>query len=124
MGAIGRALQSLNESGIQVQDVSGLYESSPMYVQEQPQFVNAVCKVSPMATTLIQARTKLSPQQCLSTLKRIESEAGRLPSIRNGPRTLDLDILLYGRGIVNKPDLIIPHLSMLERGFVLQPLAE
>lgn len=51
-------------------------------------------------------------------------DLGRIPTIRNGPRSLDLDILLYGNDIVTEEDLIIPHLSMLERGFVLQPLAE
>jgi 2-amino-4-hydroxy-6-hydroxymethyldihydropteridine diphosphokinase len=49
---------------------------------------------------------------------------GRLPSIRNGPRALDLDILLYDQEILNDPELVIPHMSMLERSFVLQPLAE
>ena len=51
-------------------------------------------------------------------------DLGRIPTIRNGPRSLDLDILLYANDIVAEEDLIIPHLSMLERGFVLQPLAE
>jgi len=51
-------------------------------------------------------------------------DLGRIPTIRNGPRSLDLDILLYANDIVTEEDLIIPHLSMLERGFVLQPLAE
>ena len=66
----------------------------------------------------------LTPRELLSTLKKIEVDLGRKPTIRNGPRTLDLDILLYGQEIVTDKDLIIPHLSMLERGFVLQPLAE
>ena len=66
----------------------------------------------------------MKPQELLDTLKRIEVELGRLPSIRNGPRTLDLDILLYGGDVINHENLIVPHLSMLERGFVLQPLAE
>lgn len=66
----------------------------------------------------------MTPRELLATLKKIEIELGRRPTIRNGPRTLDLDILLYGRDIVTEEDLIIPHLSMLERGFVLQPLAE
>jgi 2-amino-4-hydroxy-6-hydroxymethyldihydropteridine diphosphokinase len=69
-------------------------------------------------------RTTLSPHELLVRLKRIEANLGRLPSIRNGPRTLDLDILLYGDHIINQKDLVIPHLSMLERGFVLQPLTE
>jgi len=58
------------------------------------------------------------------TLKQIEVDLGRQPSIRNGPRTLDLDILLHGDQIIHSENLIIPHVSMLERGFVLQPLAE
>jgi len=66
----------------------------------------------------------LSPEDLLRVLKEIEVALGRLPTIRNGPRTLDLDILLYGRDIVSTENLSIPHISMLERGFVLEPLAE
>jgi 2-amino-4-hydroxy-6-hydroxymethyldihydropteridine diphosphokinase len=66
----------------------------------------------------------MSPEDLLTTLKRIELDLGRQSTIRNGPRTLDLDILLHGDHIVNSENLIIPHVSMLERGFVLQPLAE
>ena len=119
-----RALQLLIEANVEILMVSGLYESEPMYVQEQPQFLNAVCKVCHPGPGLTQARTTLPPRELLATLKRIESESGRIPTIRNGPRALDLDILLYGSQILNAEDLIIPHLSMLERGFVLQPLAE
>jgi dihydroneopterin aldolase / 2-amino-4-hydroxy-6-hydroxymethyldihydropteridine diphosphokinase / dihydropteroate synthase len=60
----------------------------------------------------------------LTVLKQVEENLGRVPTIRNGPRTLDLDILLYDDQIINHPDLIVPHMSMLERSFVLQPLAD
>ena len=69
-------------------------------------------------------RTTLSPQDLLAMLKQIEVDFGRVSGRRYGPRTLDLDILLYGREIVNDENLVIPHISMLERGFVLRPLAE
>ena len=68
--------------------------------------------------------TNLTPSELLLEFKRVEKELGRTPTIRNGPRIVDLDILLYGDQIVNGVDLSIPHVSMLERAFVLQPLAE
>jgi dihydroneopterin aldolase / 2-amino-4-hydroxy-6-hydroxymethyldihydropteridine diphosphokinase / dihydropteroate synthase len=114
VATIEAALRCLNSSGIEVQCTSSLYESEPMYLQEQPQFLNAVC----------QARTIFPPRELLKALKKIEVDLGRLPSVRNGPRTMDLDILMYGQEIVSDDDLVIPHKSMLERAFVLQPLAE
>ena len=69
-------------------------------------------------------RTSLSPFELLDTLKRIEKELDRQPSVRNGPRTIDLDILLFDNEIVTNEALMIPHALTLERGFVLQPLAE
>ena len=69
-------------------------------------------------------KTNLSSKDLLKTLKKIETESRRLPTIRNGPRTLDLDILLYGQQIIDEKNLTIPHALILERGFVLQPLSE
>ena len=127
VGTIEKSLEALRDSGIRVHDVSGLYESDPMYVEEQPRFLNAVCKVPCshlMFSADAKASTALPPLELLKVLKNIEDKLGRIPSIPNGPRALDLDVLLYDQEILNLPDLIIPHTLMLERSFVLQPLAE
>ena len=81
-------------------------------------------RLFPTRQSSSQARTNLAPFDLLATLKRIESDLGRLPSIRNGPRAIDLDILLFGQRLITHDNLVIPHASMLERGFVLQPLTE
>ena len=127
VGTIEKSLETLQHSGIRIHDISGLYESDPMYVEEQPRFLNAVCKVPHSHLTFsadAKASTALPPLELLKVLKNIEDQLGRVPSIPNGPRALDLDILLYDQEIINLPGLIIPHTLMLERSFVLQPLAE
>jgi dihydroneopterin aldolase/2-amino-4-hydroxy-6-hydroxymethyldihydropteridine diphosphokinase/dihydropteroate synthase len=95
-------------------DTSFLYESAPMYVQDQDLFLNGACKVS----------TTLSPHELLIQLKKIEQDIGRRPSIRNGPRTVDLDIVFYDDIELKTPDLEIPHPRMAEREFVLRPMAD
>lgn len=72
----------------------------------------------------IEAETDLSPRDLLARIEAIEHELGRSRPFANAPRTIDLDILLYGRAIVTEPDLVIPHPRMSERRFVLEPLAE
>ncbi len=96
--------------------LSSLYESEPMYVTDQPLFLNAVGM----------AVSALEPPQMLDAVHRIEAELGRDRGRerRMGPRTVDLDILLCGDLIVDQPDLMIPHPRMAERGFVLVPLRE
>lgn len=95
--------------------VSGVYETSPAHVTDQPDFLNACCSGS----------TALGPRQLLSALKDLERAAGRTPGgVRFGPRRLDLDLLLYGASVVNSPDLVIPHPRLRERAFALVPLAE
>ncbi|CCH42162.1 Folic acid synthesis protein [Wickerhamomyces ciferrii] len=107
------ALNSLEST--QVLETSSLYESEPMYYLDQPKFVNGALKL----------QTKYSPQDLLTHLKRIEYDLlGRVKIIENGPRSIDLDILLYDDLVLNEPDLIIPHMRMIERTFVLQPLCE
>jgi len=68
--------------------------------------------------------TSLSPIELLDTLKEIENHLGRVKTIENGPRTIDLDILMYNKEVVEQERLSIPHKRMLERGFVLKPLCE
>ena len=93
---------------------STVYESEPMYVETQPRFLNMV----------VHGTTELSPRALLNELRAIEKRLGRLEAIHNGPRPLDLDILLYGSQTVDEPTLTIPHARMHERAFVIVPLAE
>lgn len=95
---------------------SSLYSTAPVGYAEQPRFVNAV----------IELETELSPQALLRELLRIEQEFGRDRSagVENGPRTLDLDILLYADWVLHGADLDIPHPRLGERSFVLVPLHE
>jgi 2-amino-4-hydroxy-6-hydroxymethyldihydropteridine diphosphokinase len=73
---------------------------------------------------VVEAETKLMPLQLLQRTMRIERELGRVRRVAKGPRTIDIDILLYGRQVVREPDLEIPHPRMHERRFVLEPMAE
>jgi len=92
---------------------SSLYRSAPVEASG-PDFINAVAEVA----------TALSPQQLLTELQQLEQAAGRQRPYRNAPRTLDLDILLYGDVVLDSPTLVIPHPRMNARAFVLVPLAE
>lgn len=89
-----------------------VYESEPMYVTEQETFMNSV----------VVGQTVLSPTALLVALKNLECALGRQLSYRNGPRLIDLDIVLYGDNVVSEASLEIPHPRMPERPFVLQPL--
>lgn len=94
---------------------SRIYESEPMYVGEQPAFLNA-CGVG---------RTRLAASELLERLQRLELARGRIKTdLRYGPRPLDLDILLYGDLVIESPGLRVPHPRLPERAFVLIPLAE
>ncbi|KAF9439304.1 trifunctional dihydropteroate synthetase [Entomortierella beljakovae] len=110
------ALKTLEKGGnVRVVDTSFLYETPPMYVTDQPPFLNAACKVM----------TDLSPLDLLKKIKNIESEMGRdFNTIRNGPRPIDIDILLYDSIEYHDEVLTIPHISMQEREFVLRPLCD
>lgn len=101
-------------SQIRLQDRSSLYRSAPMGPQDQPDYVNAVVKLS----------TGLEPDALLDKLQGIERAQGRVRTQRWGPRTLDLDILLYGQCVVATERLKIPHPGIAARSFVLYPLAE
>jgi len=93
---------------------SALYRSAPVGYAEQPDFVNAVAAVE----------TGLAPRALLDALLAVERAHGRVRAMPNGPRTLDLDLLLYGDLQLREPGLTIPHPRMHERAFVLVPLAE
>ena len=92
---------------------SGLYRSAPVG-GDGPDYINAVAEIT----------TSQSAQELLLTLQALETKYGRVRTTRNAPRTLDLDLLLYGDGILKTPDLIVPHPRMAERAFVLMPLIE
>jgi len=95
---------------------SSLYSTEPVGFSEQPRFVNAV----------VALETELEPQDLLKGLLSIEQEFGRDRSagFANGPRTLDLDILLFGDSKIDEPGLVIPHPRLVERAFVLVPLCD
>jgi 2-amino-4-hydroxy-6-hydroxymethyldihydropteridine diphosphokinase len=101
--------------GLELLAVSSVYESDPVGpVRDQPAFLNAVAEVT----------TTLGPERLLAALQGIEDSLGRVRSIRFGPRTCDLDLLLYGDVVSDDPALTLPHPRLAERRFVLDPLAE
>lgn len=108
------AVASLQEKGALVLKRSTIIETDPVGGPPQDKFLNAVVKVE----------TKLSPRELLSTCQAIERQLGRVREVPNGPRTIDLDILLYDRLTIDTPQLKIPHPRMFERAFVLGPLRE
>jgi 2-amino-4-hydroxy-6-hydroxymethyldihydropteridine diphosphokinase len=83
-------------------------------VPAQPWFLNQV----------IEAESALLPRQLLSRLQKIERDMGRKRTMAKGPRIIDIDIVLFGESVISMPDLEIPHPRMMERRFVLEPLAE
>lgn len=135
------------DSHVAVINTSFLYETAPLYVTDQPKFINGACMVCPsLFSTIIivliacsadQIETNVTPNTLLELLKKIETVVGRVPSIRNGPRAVDLDILTYDSSVLDtRPEdertdlenlhgqLVIPHPRMAEREFVLRPLCE
>jgi 2-amino-4-hydroxy-6-hydroxymethyldihydropteridine diphosphokinase len=112
---VERALRELDGiARTRVVKASSLYRSAPVGYASQPQFVNAVAQVD----------TGLSAVQLLDELHAIEARHGRSRSFANAPRTLDLDLLLFGDATIQTPQLAIPHPRMHERAFVLEPLVE
>ena len=112
-GNIDRAVERLREISTGL-TVSSFYETAPVGVTLQPAFVNAVCGMW----------TRLSVFELLGELRDIQRDAGVRGPVLNGPRALDIDILLYGSLVVDLPHLTVPHPRMMEREFVLRPLAE
>jgi 2-amino-4-hydroxy-6-hydroxymethyldihydropteridine diphosphokinase len=93
---------------------SSVYETEPVGVTEQPWFLNIV----------VEAETDLSPEALLAAVHSVEASLGRTRGVRWGPRTIDVDILLYGDETIATDRLIIPHPALVSRRFVLAPLAE
>lgn len=112
---LAEAVEWLDQCG-RVMRRSSLYSTAPVGVADQPRFLNAA----------VALETELTPRRLLEELLRIERAFGRDRSsgVRNGPRTLDLDLLLYGDRVISESGLEIPHPRLAERAFVLVPLAE
>ena len=112
---VGSALEELDRlPRSRVVKRSSLYRSAPVGYAAQPDFVNAVA----------QLETALPAEQLLAELQQIEARHGRARSFANAPRTLDLDLLLYGDSVQSSDKLTLPHPRMHERAFVLAPLVE
>jgi 2-amino-4-hydroxy-6-hydroxymethyldihydropteridine diphosphokinase len=114
MAHLAAALDGL-AGPVRIVAVSPVYETAPMYVTDQPAFLNMA----------LAGDTGLAPGPLLDAIKQIERELGRRAGgPRFGPREVDIDILFHGAGVVDTPDLVIPHPRMAERAFVLAPLAD
>ena len=100
--------------GVTVVDVSPVYETAPVGGPEQPDYLNAVVAVD----------TALTAHELLGVAQGIEAAAERVRTVRWGPRTLDVDVLLVGDERLDDPDLVVPHPRMTERAFVVVPLAD
>ncbi len=111
---LARAEQAMGEAGVRVLRRSSLYTTEPVDAPPQPWFLNSV----------VEAETSLMPVQLLHVLAGIERGLGRRRLTPRGPRTMDLDILLYGSSVINTPELQVPHPGIPDRRFVLVPLAE
>jgi 2-amino-4-hydroxy-6-hydroxymethyldihydropteridine diphosphokinase len=109
-----KALKALAAGGAEVAACSSVWRTPPWGKVDQPDFFNIAVLV----------RTSLDPRALLALCLDIEKSAGRIRAERYGPRTLDIDILTYGDKIIDEPGLTVPHPRMLERAFVLVPLAE
>ena len=114
LGYLERAIEQMREAGINVLRVSDIYETEPVDFAGQPWFLNCV----------VEAETEAMPRQLLRRLQRIETNLGRRRGVPRGARTIDIDILLFGRHVIDGADLIVPHPRMHERRFVLEPLRE
>ncbi len=110
---LAQAVELLGQR-LDIEKVSSIYETEPVGYKDQPLFLNAVCRV----------QTDIGPLQLLSLVKGIEASMGRVPNFSDGPRLIDIDIILYGDMVMMDPELSIPHPRMAQRAFVLIPLAE
>jgi 2-amino-4-hydroxy-6-hydroxymethyldihydropteridine diphosphokinase len=111
---IARAQEEMAAAGIHVLRASSLYVTEPVDAPPQPWFLNAV----------VEAETELMPRQLLRAIAGIERDLGRRRMVARGPRTVDLDILLYGSSVIRTPELEVPHPRLPYRRFVLVPLVE
>jgi len=114
-GTIAEAVRLLGErDGVRLLAVSTLRETDPVGVVDQPRFLNGAALLE----------TELAPRELLDALLAVEHELGRVRDERWGPRTIDLDLLVYGEIELDEPGLTVPHPRLHERRFALEPLAE
>lgn len=112
---IRQALEKLDAlPTIEVVAVSSLYQTAPVGMTNQPDFLNAAAAIS----------TLLTPEELMAEVLQLEQQLGRVRTVRWGPRTIDIDILAFGSMAINQPELTIPHPRLGERAFALLPLAE
>ncbi len=109
-----RRAVSLLRQRVSLAALSSVYETEPWGYTSQPTFLNLACAVE----------TRLSPGELLELAQGVERDLGRVSTFRYGPRTMDVDILLYGDEVIETFDLQIPHPSFSERAFALVPMAE
>jgi 2-amino-4-hydroxy-6-hydroxymethyldihydropteridine diphosphokinase len=109
-----RALEQIEAPDLHIVRVSPVYETEPVDYTQQPWFLNQVAE----------AETELFPMQLLARIGRVERALGRVRGVPKGPRTIDVDILFFGRSVVRTAILEIPHPRIAERRFVLMPLAD
>lgn len=113
-GNLRAAIVALADAKVRVKRASSLYETEPVDFREQPWFLNCV----------VQGETELPALDLLRALRGIETRLGSKKLVPKGPRLVDIDILLYGDETIDTPELQVPHSRMLQRRFVLVPLAE
>jgi len=112
---LSKALEFLRRiEGTGLETISSSFESEPMYLSTQPDYLNMAAMLS----------TSLSPLNLLDALLSIENGMGRVREIKYGPRVIDLDILFFGKQIINSEALTVPHPMLYDRLFVLKPLSE
>jgi len=112
---IDKAIEELRKnSSIKIKKISSIYETEPVGGVKQGKFLNGVLEIE----------TGLEPKDLLKELLTVENRLGRKRTIKNGPRTIDLDILYYGDEVINEADLIVPHPRMMQREFVMRGLRE
>jgi 2-amino-4-hydroxy-6-hydroxymethyldihydropteridine diphosphokinase len=108
------AIEKLAAQDLRIRRISSVYETAPVDTDDPRWFLNLV----------VEAETDLFPMQLLWRAGKIEHSLGRVRTVVNGPRTIDIDILLYGHAVIRSPSLEVPHPRMTQRRFVLAPLAE
>ena len=111
---LAEARARMNQAGIRVVRESSVIETDPVGYADQGRYLNQVVEVD----------TQLTPRELLNALLAIETAMGRVRTIKNGPRNIDLDVLIYHQVSLNEPGLELPHPRMMERSFVLEPLRE
>ena len=112
---IERAARLIDEiEGVELKSISSLIETEPVGGPPQGRYLNGAAELE----------TALEPRDLLARLQEVEAELGRVRKVLNGPRNIDLDILLFGDLVVEAGDLVLPHPRMCERAFVLEPLNE